>query len=201
MASSRFDLNDNEDLVLDQKPHWLMLAAPTVHVLFLVLISILAVTLLSFLPSWTLGIPLVVLLVLLLRLAFRTGRFNESHLIVTNERIVHVSGLFGRKVKEIPISQISNLSYSQRLIDRIFGVGSLEIEHSGSDGRNSFDMVRRPDRIVTAVSSQLSRRSSIPSERTYSPLDELSKLAELRRSGSITQEEYEAAKSRLLDQI
>ncbi len=202
MALWRFDLNDEEDLIVEQKPHWIMLAAPTMQLLLLVGLAVIGVIVLSFLPSWTALIPLVVVVVVAIRLAIRVGMYRSSRLLLTNERLVVIAGFFGRRVKEIPIAQISNLSYAQGFAQRLLMLGSLQVDHSGEAGRDIFAFVRRPDRIVRMISSQIAKRSAIAtSSRAYSPLDELSKLADLRRQGSITQEEYEAAKSRLLNQI
>lgn len=202
MALWRFDLNEDEDLVIDQKPHWIMLMVPTFQLLLLVSLTILGVIFLSFLPSWVVLFPLAVFVFLAGRFGIRLGRYKASHLIVTSERLIYSSGFLGRRVREIPIAQISNLSYSQRLGERVLQFGSLRVDHSGENVRDVFNFVRRPERIVRLVSSQISRRSLGPGQtRPHSPLDELSKLATLRRDGSITEDEYEAAKSRLLNQI
>jgi len=162
----------------------------------------LAIVTLSSLPSWTLFFPLALLLVLLGRLGLRIAKYKASHLIITTERLVYIDGTLGRRVTEIPIGQISNLSYSQKILDRVLGFGALEVDHSGEDGGDVFKYVGRPDRIVKLISSQISRYSSARGAgKAFSPIDELSKLAELRQAGSITQDEYEMAKSRLLNQI
>ena len=202
MALWHFDLNEDEDLVIDQKPHWIMLVAPTVQLLLLVSLTALGVILLPFLPSWAMLLPLAVFIFLAVRFGTRLGRYKASRLIVTSERLISSGGLLVRRVKEVPIAQISNLSYSQRLGERVLQFGSLQVDHSGESLHDVFNFVRRPERIVRLVSSQISRRSLGSGQtRSHSPLDELSKLATLRRDGSITQDEYEAAKSRLLNQI
>ncbi len=202
MALWQFELNEDEDLVIDQKPHWSMLMAPIVEVAVVVAGSVLAIIYVSFLPSWTILFPLALLVFLLGRFGFRFAKYKASRLIVSNERLIFVSGVLGRRSQEIPISQISNLSFNQKLSSRILGYGLLEVDHSGEHGKTTLQYVRRPGRIVRLVTAQISRRSSIQGvSKAYSPLDELTKLAHLMQSGSITQAEYDVAKSRLLDQI
>ncbi|TAN21616.1 MAG: hypothetical protein EPN30_09415 [Actinomycetota bacterium] len=202
MALWRFELNEDEDLVIDQKPHWSMLMVPVVQVVLILAVTVLGIIYLSFLPSWTLLFPLALCAVLSGRLAFRTAKYKASRLIVSNERLIYVSGVLGRRAQEIPIPQISNLSFNQKLSNRILGYGSVEVDHSGEHGKAIFQYVRRPERIVRLVTSQISRRSSVRGvTKAYSPIDELTKLAHLMQAGSITQDEYESAKSRLLDQI
>ena len=202
MALWRFELNEDEDLVIDQKPHWSMLMTPIVEVAVVVAGAVLGIIYVSFLPSWTILFPLALLVFLLGRFGLRFAKYKTSRLIVSNERLIFVSGVLGRRSQEIPISQISNLSFSQKLSSRILGCGLLEVDHSGEHGKAAFQYVRRPERIVRLVTSQISRRSSIQGvSKAYSPLDELTKLAHLMQAGSITQDEYDLAKSRLLDQM
>ncbi len=202
MAFWHFDLNEDEDLVVDQKPHWSVLLAPVFQLLLLTVLTVSGIVILSFLPSWTLFFPLAALVILICRLGLRIVKYKASHLIITTERLIHINGAIGRRVREIPIGQISNLSYSQKMLDRMLGFGALEVDHSGENGKDIFNHVLRPDRIVRLTSSQISRHSSARGiGNSVSPIDELSKLAELRRAGSITQDEYELAKSRLLNQI
>lgn len=202
MAFWHFDLNEDEDLVVDQKPHWSVLLVPVFQLLLLTVLTVSGVAILSFLPSWTLWLPLAVLVILTCRLGLRIVKYKASHLIITTERLIHINGAIGRRVREIPIGQISNLSYSQRMLDRMLGFGALEVDHSGENGKDIFNYVRRPDRIVRLTSSQISRHSQVRGiGNSLSPIDELSKLAELRQAGSITQDEYDMAKSRLLNQI
>ncbi|NNN18488.1 MAG: PH domain-containing protein [Acidimicrobiaceae bacterium] len=202
MAPWRFDLNEDEDLVVDQRPHWSMLAPPLIQLIVLVVLATLGIVLLSFMAYWTIFIPLVLFLFLLVRLVLRLAKYRGSHLIVSTERLIYISGVIGRRVQEIPISQISNLSFRQTLFERLFGFGSLEVDHAGEDGRVLIRLVRRPQLIVRLLSSQMSRRLTAgDAVKSFSPVDQLAKLAELRRAGSITDVEYESAKSKLLDQI
>ena len=202
MALWQFELNEDEDLVIAQKPHWIMLMKPIVEVAVIVAGAVLGIIFVSFLPSWTILFPLALVVFLLGRFGRRFAKYKASRLIVSNERLIYVSGVLGRRSQEIPISQISNLSFNQKLSSRILGYGLLEVDHSGEHGKTTFQYVRRPERIVRLVTSQISRRSSIQGvSKAYSPLDELTKLAHLMQSGSITQAEYDVAKSRLLDQI
>ena len=202
MAPWRFDLNEDEDLVVDQRPHWSMLAAPLIQLIVLVVLATLGIVLLSFMAYWTIFIPLGLFLFLLVRLVLRLAKYRGSHLIVSTERLIYISGVIGRRVQEIPILQISNLSFRQTLFERLFGFGSLEVDHAGEDGRVLIRLVRRPQLIVRLLSSQMSRRLTAgDAVKSFSPVDQLAKLAELRRAGSITDVEYESAKSKLLDQI
>lgn len=202
MAVWRFDLNEDEDLVLEQKLHWSVLAAPLFYLVALVTFTLLAIIFLSTLPSWTLFLPLALLVVTLVNLVVRGIRIRSTHLVITTERVVFITGILGRKIREIPIAKISNLTTSQSLLERMLNSGAIEIQHGGDSGSERFTFVKSPKTLIRVLTSQISRSSNRKSNETkLSPVDQLSKLAELRRSGSISQDEFEKAKSRILDQI
>lgn len=195
------DLNEDEDLIVDERPHWVILVSPIAQLVLFVLVVVLAIRFASSLPWWTIAFPAAVLLLMLGRFGIRVAKYRSSHLIVTTERLIYVSGAIRRSVREIPILQISNLTSSQSLFERLWRCGSLQVEHAGEGGSDSFVSIRRPDRIVRMISAQISRRSSIMGRGGVSVIDELSKLAQLRKEGSISDEEYDHVKSKLLNQI
>lgn len=198
----QLQLNDNEDLVIDQTPHWSLFISSVVQVFVIVVISIVAINLLSGLPIWTLVFPVAVLLLGFVKLLSRLAKYRFSHLIITTERLIDVQGVFRRRIREIPIRQISNLTSSQRFLERLYRCGSLRVEYSGEIGHDDFSYVRRPDRIVRFLSGRIASGFQQASDLTRrSPLDELVKLEELRNRGTLTEQEYDRAKSRLLDQL
>lgn len=200
--SWQLQLNDNEDLVIDQSPHWSLFISSAAQVLLIIIISAVAINLLSGLPVWTLVFPVAVLLLGVVKLLSRLAKYRFSHLIITTERLIDVRGVFRRRIKEIPIRQISNLTSSQRLLERLYRCGSLRIEYAGEIGHDDFAYVRRPDRIVRFLSGRISGGFQPGSDLSRrSPLDELVKLEELRNRGTLSEQEYDRAKSRLLDQL
>lgn len=201
MRFARLDLNEDEDLIVDQRPHWLIVVLPIFQLLVFLVLAALAIRFASSLPWWTILFPCAILVFILGRLTARIAKYRASHLIVTTERLIYVSGVLRRRVREIPILQISNLTFAQRLFERLWRCGSLQIEHVGERGTDTFPGIRRPDRIVRMISAQISRRSSASSVSGPSVIDELTKLAQLLKDGSISEQEYDQVKSKLLNQI
>lgn len=200
MDLRHIDLNETEDLVVDQRPHWSFVAGPLLQFVLVLVIATVAIVLMSSLPWWTIVFPGIVVAAVAVRLVSRWVRYRATRLTVTTERLIFSSGVFGRKVREIPVRKISNLTLIQKLAERLFRSGSFVVEHSGDTGRDEFVYVRRPDLIVRFLSAQVNKHSSSAGSG-YSAADELSKLAELHRAGSISLEDYERAKIRLLNQI
>lgn len=195
------DLNEDEDLVVDERPHRVILVLPIFQLVLFLFLAALSIRFASSLPWWTILFPLAILLLILGRMGIRIAKYRASHLIVTTQRLIYVSGALRRRVREIPILQISNLTSSQRVFDRLWRCGSLQVEHAGEGGMDSFASIRRPDRIVRIISAQISRRSSLVGRSGFSVIDGLSKLAQLRKEGSISEQDYDYVKSKLLNQI
>lgn len=202
MKKWQLELNDREDLVLDQYPHPIFLLSPTLQTLLVIVLSSVAAAIFSGLPLWTVLIPVGVLCMSLLNLLTKYIKYKSSHFIVTTERLIDVKGTMSRRVREIPIHQITNLTSSQSLLERLLDSGSLRVEYSGEIGHDDFLHVRSPEKIVRFLGARSSAglSSSVGLSRV-SPLDELVKLEELRNRGTLSEQEYDRAKSRLLDQI
>lgn len=202
MKNWQLELNDQEDLIIDQHPHPSFLLSSILQVLFVIVLSLLAVAIFSTLPLWTILIPVGVIGLSILNLLLKFLKYKSSHLIITTERLIDVKGIMGRRVREIPIYQITNLTSSQSLLERFLNCGSLRVEYSGEIGHDDFFHVRRPERIVRFLGSRpASRPPTSTGVPRVSPLDELVKLEELRNRGTLSEQEYDRAKSRLLDQI
>lgn len=82
--------------------------------------------------TWALmvGIAFVVL-----RLCWALLVWRRSRLIVTNEKVMHVFGVFNRRVDSTPLSKIADLSMSQPLLGRVFGYGRLIVADDAGNER------------------------------------------------------------------
>lgn len=52
---------------------------------------------------------------------------NSTHYKVTNQRIIVRTGLIGKKIEEIELIGVKDISVTQSMADRILGVGSITI--------------------------------------------------------------------------
>jgi len=63
----------------------------------------------------------------LLRFLLRLRRWSSERLLVTDQRIVEVSGLIARRVSSWPYARIHDLGYRRSMSGRLLGFGSLTI--------------------------------------------------------------------------
>ncbi len=59
----------------------------------------------------------------------RTKRFT-----ITNRRITSTEGILARNVHEVTIKDIRNINFKQNIIERLVGLGSIEVGTAGTAG-------------------------------------------------------------------
>src|SRR5215468_5083942 len=132
------DLTHGEQLVLRLHPHAKIMVRPA---LILLLVVAAAITITLLLPQSTTGqgtIRLVVGIVALLAAVIWFGtpflRWRTTIYEVTTRRLRLREGIISRSGRDFPLNRISDVSFSQGLLDRIFGCGRLIVESPGEQG-------------------------------------------------------------------
>ncbi|HEX5189017.1 MAG TPA: PH domain-containing protein [Streptosporangiaceae bacterium] len=149
-------LTQGEQLVLRLHAHPKTMVRPAFLLLLLVAAAIVVILLL---PNSLGGIVrLVVGLVALLAALVWFGvpflRWRMTTYEVTTRRLRLREGILSRSGRDFPLNRISDVSFSQDLLDRMFGCGRLIVESPGEMGRLVLSEI--PDvRRVQAVLFQL----------------------------------------------
>jgi uncharacterized membrane protein YdbT with pleckstrin-like domain len=208
-------LNDNEEIVLDLRPHWWYLASSAaVFGLFILLVVIIVAAGWPSAIGWVIGIGLVVALVWFVS---KYMQWVSTNFVVTTDRVIYRSGVLSKRGIEIPLDRINTVHFRQRLIERLLGQGDLRIESASEQGQQTFSNVRHPNavqqEIYRAKENEEQRRiqqfgqaaqgpataAAPPSEPTIP--EKIDQLNELRAKGAITDEEYQQKKRDLLDRM
>jgi uncharacterized membrane protein YdbT with pleckstrin-like domain len=208
MGFPRRLLADHERVILDLRPHWVALAGPVLLTVAIVVAEVVAFrSIPNDSPVWVRWI--VVGAGLLLFLAYAVRGFLAwvtSHFVVTTDRLIHRSGWLAKRSMEIPLERINDVSFNQTVFERVVGAGDLVIESGGEYGQNHFSDIRDPERVqktIYEVSEENQNKMLHPSgvEEDESPLDQIERLAALKERGSISEEEFETQKRRLLGRL
>jgi uncharacterized membrane protein YdbT with pleckstrin-like domain len=97
----------------------------------------------------------LVAVVFSLRLAWRVWEWAADRIVVTDQRILEVSGLLTRKVASMPLEKVTDMVYSRSVMGRILGYGDMVVESAGQEQALSrIDRVPHPDdfyRTLTAL--------------------------------------------------
>ena len=208
-------LTDDEELVLDLRPHWWYVAPAGAY---------LAVALIIGLYVWlgggdntawkALGFVVgIAILVAVANFVQRYTRWTTTNFVVTNERLIARRGVIAKRGIEIPLDRINTVFFNQSFFERIIGAGDLGIESAGEGGRETFSDIRKPNLVQHEIYRQkenFEKRRMVSMGQTFashlpastpaaaSIPEQIEQLDRLRRAGTITEDEFQAKKADLL---
>jgi uncharacterized membrane protein YdbT with pleckstrin-like domain len=209
-------LIDNEELVVEMRPHWIALVMPAI-VTILILVGLgFAV---GYAPDDGAGRTTVVwgavaiAVVLLVWFPVRTFiAWATSWFVVTSDRVIHREGWIAKRSMEIPLEAINDVRFHQGVLERMIGAGDLIISSASEFGRQVFSDIRNPEDVQKTIYHQgelnkermFQGRSAQPrsapasSPASASTTGELERLAELRDRGVLTESEFQTQKRKIL---
>jgi membrane protein YdbS with pleckstrin-like domain len=216
MPFPRRMLRQDEQVLLDARPNWSRLVAPTLAAL--AVLAGLAAIFVVYASAPTFVGWILLGIVLLDAVVFGRSllRWRTTTLTVTTKRVVYRTGVVSRMAREIPLSRVQDVTYRQSLLERVVGAGSLLVESAGEHGQEPFPDISRPARVQSLINAQLEQagdcgviadatarralaRVGAVAAAPISPVpDEIARLGELYRRGVLTQMEFETKKAELL---
>lgn len=209
MAWPEDSLSADETIVTSFRPHWKLLFIPFLWFLGLAVAMVLVATYLDLL-QWVLIAALAVF-----GLIFVVKPLIDwwwTRYVLTTERLITRTGLVAKSGVEIPLENITNVNFSQTFFERILGAGDLLVESAGSTGQSRFANIPHPDEFQSILYKTREQRSislsgshrhaeAAPQAPPRDHAEEIRKLASLRDDGLISEEEYQAKRQRLLDEM
>jgi hypothetical protein len=122
---------------------------------------------------------------------------------------------------EIPLEAINDVRFEQSVVQRMVGAGTLVISSASEQGREAFDNIRNPEAVQKLIyeegeknqarmfggtktapaAEQAARAQPAPAPAAAPPpsaTEELSRLADLRDRGALTQAEFDIQKAKIL---
>ena len=190
-------LADGETTVLDIRPHWKFLAGPALLVMVVTVAAVVVVF--EGAPSWSHWVAAGAVLASVLWLVARYLRWATTRLIVTDRRVMERRGIFGRSGREIPLSALTDIGFRQSLLDRLIGCGDVVIESAGREGQEVFSDLGHPAHIHAEIYDLMQRnRTGAPAPSIPEQIDQLDRL---RQRGVITEAEFTAKKTQLLNRL
>ncbi len=203
MAYPRRLLNDNENVTVDLHPHWWFLAAPTFAIIASMAAAVATLVMTNSdttqqsIAGWA---SLAALGVSAIWLVIRYSKWLTTHFVITNRRIIFRTGLVSKRGIEIPLDKVNTVHFHQGVMERIVGAGDLFVESGGESGRQRFTDIRQPDRVQRVIHAEIDvsrqRRSGEP---VTDVADQLERLESMLLRGSLTPDEFDRQKRRLLE--
>jgi uncharacterized membrane protein YdbT with pleckstrin-like domain len=130
-------LAEDEEVVRHLHPHWTTLFWPVVRLLLIVgaasfgMAAIPAGRQQGILRMVVLAAALVLLLVLVVKPLLR---WRTTHYVISTHRVLFREGILARRGRDLGLSRITDVSYTQTLWERIINSGTLTIESAGDGG-------------------------------------------------------------------
>jgi uncharacterized membrane protein YdbT with pleckstrin-like domain len=108
--------------------------------------------------------------------------------------------VFAKAGVEIPIDRVMNVNFAQSVQERLLGAGNLLIESGGEDGQQTFTDIRKPQSVQKLILAESTRtmRAAVGQSGGADVASQLEKLEAMMQRGTLTAEEFETQKARLL---
>jgi len=197
-------LNDDESVALDLHPHWWFFAEPVASFVVSGVLWLFVFGKYHDDPKPILSYPIgAIALVALAWVIVRYLKWRTTYFVITSDRLIYRHGVLGKAGIEIPLERVNNVNFKQSIFERMIGAGDLLIESGGEDGQQSFSDIAHPDKVQNLIHTQMEdnqkRSFSVNVVGGNDVATQIEKLEGLRDRGSITAEDFEAQKRRLLD--
>lgn len=216
MAYPSENLHPNEKLVLDLHPHWWFFTPALASLVGAIVLGLIVLTNVNDNSAVRL-LTAVVILVMLVWFGARYVQWTTTDLVLTSDRLIWRTGVVAKRGIEIPLDRINTIFFNQKIWERLIGVGDLTVESASATGAQNFDNMKHPSRIQNEIYIQKEEAEDARFQRRQqsqdhgseagaaggdsSALGQIERLAALRDSGAISDEDYEAKKRELLDRM
>lgn len=207
MTFAQKNLTSDETIALDLHPHWWYFSEPVASLIVAIVVGIWILA--ADISNDTLDKVLTVLAIVALVgtagwTIIRYLKWMTTHFVITSHRLIFRTGVLAKSGIEIPLERVNNVNFNQSIFERMLGAGDLLIESGGEDGQSRFSDIKHPDQVQRMIHSQMElaaeRRGSYSRNTagTTSVAEELERLEGMLQRGTLSPEEFDAQKRRLL---
>jgi uncharacterized membrane protein YdbT with pleckstrin-like domain len=196
-------LNDDETVVLDFHPHWIYFGEAVAALVGSIVLGIVALSLDDGTGRDALTwISIALIIATALWVVVRYAKWVTSNFVITSDRVIYRAGFVRKVGMDIPLERINTIKMRQGFIERLFGAGDLMIESGGETGQQRFTDIRDPERVQRLIYAQMDLNDDRSSMAAPAPgmdvTSQLERLEGMLERGTLTQEEFDAQKRRLL---
>jgi uncharacterized membrane protein YdbT with pleckstrin-like domain len=194
-------LGENERILLRTHQHRFVLFSMIVAELTITLLLFIGVGVASmYFPPASVAFVLVVLP--LGSMARDILIWSNHQYLVTNRRVIQVSGIFNKNVVDSSLEKVNDVKMTQSFFGRMFDYGDIAILTASEIGVNQFKRIGNPIMFKTAMLNAKEKlgfegmASQAPTGKAIPAL--IAELDELRKKGLVTEEEFKQKKAQLL---
>ncbi len=195
-------LGENERILLVTRQHGFVLFSSIIAEIVVTLIVIVAISALTTMVNSLAGFGFLLALIPLAIMLRDILVWSNKQYIVTNRRVIQVSGIFSKDVVDSSLEKVNDVKMTQSFFGRLFDYGDVEILTASETGDNLFKRIGDPVKFKTAM---LNAKEKLGYEGTGSHAQhvesipaQIAELDELRKQGIVTDAEFQVKKKELL---
>jgi membrane protein YdbS with pleckstrin-like domain len=148
-------LNDDEEFLVELRPHWIFFAGPLIVAVVAVAVVIAILVAAPSIPNWVADVLWGLAAIPILWLLGRLLRWRGYTLALTTTRILLRRGVFDRDIVQIRLQRITEINLSQKLWERALSTGRLIIDVQGEDDAVVLEFVRKPAIVQRVINGQI----------------------------------------------
>ena len=194
-------LGENERILLRTHQHRFVLFSMVVAELTITLLLFIGVSAAAFYYPLA-AAAFVLMLIPLGSMARDILVWSNHQYLVTNRRVIQVSGIFNKNVVDSSLEKVNDVKMTQSFFGRMFDYGDIEILTASETGANQFKRIGNPVLFKTAMlnaKEKLGFEGMASQPQTGRNIPALiAELDELRQKGIVTEEEFRQKKAELL---
>jgi membrane protein YdbS with pleckstrin-like domain len=155
MADAAKYLLPTERVAIKIRRHWAVLAADTLSSILLLAIGVLLARITSSV-QYAETVLIYFCIFVVLRWLWKIWEWYHETLIVTDKRLLLLTGVFYRNVAIMPLVKVTDLTYHRSANGLTFGYGKFVVESAGQDqALSTIDFVPKPDLLYRQISDLL----------------------------------------------
>jgi uncharacterized membrane protein YdbT with pleckstrin-like domain len=207
-------LGKNEQILWRARQHWIVLTANFVINMF-IFVAIVAVAILVGSIDSLQGISGWLLLALLIPICWFGWELLQwwaEEYLITTTRVVQTEGLINKHTKDSALEKINDITLNQSVMGRILNYGDLAIITGSDMGTNLLKRLAQPVEFKKTLLEQKQKLSdgedlgyrkvsAAAEDGEEDPLKKIAQLDDLRKTGAISEVEYQQAKAKLLAKL
>jgi len=197
-------LGNRERIILVARQHWFILVGSIVLEIVIILILI-SLTILAgvYWAQFALLIGAIGTILLLLPLSTLMRDILDwmnRQYIVTNRRVIQISGILNKNVTDSSLVKVTDVKMSQSAAGRLFNYGDIEILTASEYGANLFRRIEEPVgfKIAMLNAKELLEQGEDLELENLDVVEVIASLDRLRELGILSEEEFTRKKTELL---
>jgi hypothetical protein len=155
MADPRRYLLPSERPVIQVRRHWAVLAADTVQSLGLLIAGIFVIRVAGS-QDFLRMLAIYFTVFVVVRWAWIIGDWYVERFIVTDKRVLLITGIVTRKVAIMPLIKVTDLTYNRSATGQMLGYGEFVVESAGQDqALSKITFIPKPEKLYIQMSELL----------------------------------------------